>query len=60
MPQLDNEQKYEEAYVQYKKSLDYFMTGLKHEKNPAVKETILKRATGYMDRAETLKKVSAT
>jgi len=55
--QLDNEQKYDEAYVQYKKSLDYFMTGLKHEKNPAVRDTILKRATGYMDRAEQLKQV---
>ncbi len=56
--QLDNEQNYEEAYVQYKKALDYFMTGLKHEKNPSVKDTILKRAMGYMDRAEQLKKVS--
>jgi len=54
---LDNEQKYEEAYAQYKKSLEYFMTGLKHEKNDAVKETIMKRATGYMDRAEQLKQV---
>jgi len=55
--QLDNEQKYEEAYTQYKKSLEYFMTGLKHEKNEAVKVTIMKRATGYMDRAEQLKQV---
>jgi len=53
---LDNEQQYEEAYTQYKKSLDYFMTGLKHEKNQAVKDTIMKRAMGYMDRAEQLKK----
>jgi vacuolar protein-sorting-associated protein 4 len=55
--QLDNEQQYEEAYNQYKKALDYFMTGLKHEKNQSVKDTIMKRAMGYMDRAEQLKNV---
>ena len=30
-------------------------TGLKHEQNQSVKDTILKRVTGYMDRAEALK-----
>ena len=33
------------------------MTGLKHEKNQAVKDTIMGRVMGYMQRAETLKKV---
>ena len=55
--QADNDQKYEDAYGLYKKSLEYFMTGIKHEKNPAMKDTIMKRAVGYMDRAEQLKKV---
>ena len=52
---LDNEQQYEGAYAKYKSSLNYFMTGLKHEQNQSVKDTILKRVTGYMDRAEALK-----
>lgn len=52
---LDNEQEYEGAYAKYKSSLNYFMMGLKHEQNQSVKDTILKRVTGYMDRAEALK-----
>uniref|UniRef100_A0A7S2F1P6 vesicle-fusing ATPase n=1 Tax=Octactis speculum TaxID=3111310 RepID=A0A7S2F1P6_9STRA len=55
--EADNAQEYEKALAAYRKSLEYFMTGLKHEKNPAVKETILKRVEGYMKRAEDLKNV---
>ena len=55
--QADNDQKYEDAYGLYKKSLEYFMTGIKHEKNPAMKDTIMQLAAGYMDRAEQIKKV---
>jgi vacuolar protein-sorting-associated protein 4 len=57
LPQADNASEYEKAYSQYKKALEYFMTGLKHEKNQAVKDTIMGRVMGYMQRAETLKKV---
>ena len=36
---------------------DYFMAGLKYEKNPATKATITARVDGYMKRAEDLKVV---
>jgi len=51
----DNAKEYAEAYTLYKKALDYFMTGLKYERNPASKDIILKRVEGYMARAEQLK-----
>lgn len=47
---------YEKALPLYKRSLEYFMTGLKYEKNPAALETIKARVDGYMKRAEDLKK----
>ncbi|CAM9842386.1 unnamed protein product [Pylaiella littoralis] len=53
----DNNQDYELALGLYKKSLEYFMTGLKYEPNPKAKETIMKRVDGYMKRAETLKQI---
>ena len=31
---------YEKALPLYKRSLEYFMTGLKYEKNPAARDTI--------------------
>lgn len=46
---------YEKALPLYKRSLEYFMTGLKYEKNPAARETIKQRVDGYMKRAEDLK-----
>mmetsp|Transcript_8876 Transcript_8876/g.20711 ORF Transcript_8876/g.20711 Transcript_8876/m.20711 type:complete len:467 (-) Transcript_8876:422-1822(-) len=55
--EADNAHDYETALTHYKKCLEYFMTGLKHEKNPAVRDTILKRVEGYMKRAEDLKNV---
>jgi len=53
----DDAQNYEEALTKYKRALGYFMTGLKHEKNPSVKKTIVERVEGYMMRAEQLKQV---
>lgn len=47
---------YEKALPLYKRSLEYFMTGLKYEKNPAAQATIKQRVDGYMMRAEALKK----
>eukprot|EP00752_Nemacystus_decipiens_P009909 g8841.t1 len=55
----DNNQDYEVALGLYKKSLEYFMTGLKYENNPMAKNTIMKRVEGYMKRAETLKEIVA-
>ena len=55
--EADNKTEYDKALKLYETSLEYFITGLKHEKNPAAKEMIQKRIKCYMDRAETLKKV---
>jgi len=41
----------------YKRALDFFMLGLKYEKNPTAREAIMKRVNGYMSRAETIKNV---
>eukprot|EP01029_Cantina_marsupialis_P024909 TRINITY_DN651_c0_g1_i1.p1 TRINITY_DN651_c0_g1~~TRINITY_DN651_c0_g1_i1.p1 ORF type:complete len:456 (+),score=207.02 TRINITY_DN651_c0_g1_i1:75-1442(+) len=53
----DKGEKYEEALTLYKRSLEYFMTGLKYEKNKTVRDQICKRVEGYMHRAEELKKI---
>jgi len=53
----DNNEEYEEALGLYSRALEYFMTGLKYERNAAAKETIMKRVQGYMQRAETLKDI---
>ncbi|CAE7281442.1 VPS4 [Symbiodinium microadriaticum] len=51
----DNEGEYDKALTLYRKSLDYFMTGLKYEKNPAARERVMEKVEGYMQRAEFLK-----
>jgi vacuolar protein-sorting-associated protein 4 len=43
--------------VLYKRSLEFFLTGLKYEQNPSVKESIKERVSGYMKRAEQIKTV---
>lgn len=53
----DTAQEYEKALRLYDQALEWFVVGLKHEKNPKAKESIEKRVMGYMDRAESLKKV---
>mmetsp|Transcript_20409 Transcript_20409/g.60850 ORF Transcript_20409/g.60850 Transcript_20409/m.60850 type:complete len:455 (-) Transcript_20409:64-1428(-) len=53
----DKAEDYERALQLYKRSLEVFMTGVKYEKNPAARDTILKRVEGYMKRAEDLKTV---
>jgi len=52
--EADNAGNFDEAYTKYKRALEHFMIGLKHEKNPSTKATILKRVEGYMVRAEQL------
>ena len=37
----DQDGDYERALQLYKRSLEYFMTGLKYEQNPAAKTTIM-------------------
>jgi vacuolar protein-sorting-associated protein 4 len=51
----DQEEKYEEAFALYQRALEYFMHGLKYEKNKTTKEILMKRIGGYMNRAEQLK-----
>ncbi|ORZ30597.1 P-loop containing nucleoside triphosphate hydrolase protein [Catenaria anguillulae PL171] len=53
--ELDADGQYEEAYKQYQNALDYFMTALKYEKNERIKESIRKKFTEYLERAEKLK-----
>eukprot|EP01084_Bolivina_argentea_P309154 534723_1 len=55
--EADNNADYETALMLYKKSLDWFMTSLKYEKNPSKRNTIMDRVTSYMKRAEDLKMV---
>mmetsp|Transcript_21695 Transcript_21695/g.43341 ORF Transcript_21695/g.43341 Transcript_21695/m.43341 type:complete len:455 (+) Transcript_21695:269-1633(+) len=51
----DNAGDFPKALTLYKTSLDYFMHGLKYEKNDARRATVLARVDGYMKRAEELK-----
>ncbi|KAJ3383171.1 Vacuolar protein sorting-associated protein 4 [Lobulomyces angularis] len=46
---------FEEAYKLYQNSLEYFLTAMKYEKNEKVKESVRKKFTEYLDRAEKLK-----
>ncbi|TPX54031.1 hypothetical protein PhCBS80983_g06063 [Powellomyces hirtus] len=51
----DGKQNYAEAYKLYHQSLEYFMTAMKYEKNDRSKESIRKKFTEYLERAEKLK-----
>lgn len=53
----DNLGEYEKALTLYRRSLEFFMTGLKYEQNPAARKMILERVDGYMKRAEEIKNV---
>lgn len=52
----DNLGEYEKALQLYQKALEYFITGLKYEQNPASKKIISDKVVGYMNRAEEIKK----
>jgi vacuolar protein-sorting-associated protein 4 len=54
---FDNAGDYEKAYPLYKRALEYFLTGIKYEKNPSARAAISARVSGYMKRAEDLKAV---
>ncbi|KAL3901137.1 MAG: hypothetical protein SGCHY_000830 [Lobulomycetales sp.] len=51
----DGKGNFEEAYKLYSTALEYFMTAIKYEKNERVKESVRKKFTEYLDRAEKLK-----
>mmetsp|Transcript_53906 Transcript_53906/g.109908 ORF Transcript_53906/g.109908 Transcript_53906/m.109908 type:complete len:466 (+) Transcript_53906:47-1444(+) len=55
----DNLGEYHKALELYRRSLEFFMTGLKYEQNPAARKMILERVDGYMKRAEEIKTVLA-
>lgn len=55
----DNEGEYLKAFNLYKRSLEYFMSAIKYEKQPQVKATLETKAVEYMQRAEQLKKALA-
>jgi vacuolar protein-sorting-associated protein 4 len=57
---LDNLGEYEKALPLYRRALEFFMTGLKYEQNPAARKMILERVDGYMKRAEEIKNVLAS
>ena len=54
--QLDEQEKYAEAYTAYSNALDYLMLAIKYEKNPKMKETIRLKFQEYINRAGQLKK----
>jgi len=51
----DQAKEYERAYELYKRSLDYFMIGLKYITIPSVRNNIKPKVESYMKRAEDLK-----
>ena len=53
--EADKEQDYPKALNLYRDALARFTTGLKYEKNPAKKATIVQACDGYMKRAEELR-----
>lgn len=54
---FDNEGNYDQAYIHYKKCLEYMINAIKFETNPTTKQTLQERFHGYLKRAEELKKV---
>ncbi|KAJ3154116.1 Vacuolar protein sorting-associated protein 4 [Geranomyces michiganensis] len=56
----DGKGNFAEAYRLYSNSLEYFMTAMKYEKNDRSKESIRKKFTEYLERAEKLKNYLAT
>mmetsp|Transcript_22169 Transcript_22169/g.36730 ORF Transcript_22169/g.36730 Transcript_22169/m.36730 type:complete len:431 (+) Transcript_22169:107-1399(+) len=51
----DEAKQYDEALGLYQRALEYFIVGLKYEKNEKSKETIRNKVKEYMGRAEELK-----
>ncbi|CAH1756833.1 15698_t:CDS:10 [Entrophospora sp. SA101] len=51
----DTKENYEQAYKLYGNALEYFMAAMKYEKNDQRKDSIRKKFTEYLDRAEQLK-----
>lgn len=52
--ELDNNDDLEKALPLYKKALEYFITGMKYEKNEKSKQAIRAKIKEYMDRAEAI------
>lgn len=52
----DNNDELPQALKLYRQALEYFMTGMKHEKNPTLKERVRLKTMEYMDRAEEIQR----
>ena len=53
----DNEGNYEQAYIHYKRSLEYLLNAIESETNPSTQSILNERFQEYLRRAEELKKV---
>eukprot|EP01104_Vermistella_antarctica_P014927 TRINITY_DN4798_c0_g1_i1.p1 TRINITY_DN4798_c0_g1~~TRINITY_DN4798_c0_g1_i1.p1 ORF type:complete len:312 (-),score=29.68 TRINITY_DN4798_c0_g1_i1:283-1218(-) len=53
---LDNKQRYEQAFELYTLALEAFHGVLKRETNPTIQRTIRQKISSYLDRAEEIKK----
>eukprot|EP00761_Pharyngomonas_kirbyi_P009273 gb/GECH01009289.1/.p1 GENE.gb/GECH01009289.1/~~gb/GECH01009289.1/.p1 ORF type:complete len:460 (+),score=141.65 gb/GECH01009289.1/:1-1380(+) len=55
--ELDEQEKFQEALNKYMKSIDFFMTAMKHEnQNPKKKQMLKEKCLDIMERAEQIKK----
>lgn len=54
--ELDKAENYQDAFDCYTHAIEYFISGLKYEKNPKRAEIITQKVGSYMSRAEELKK----
>merc|ERR1711865_705554 len=53
----DTESQWETALTDYRKGLDYLMTGLKYSKNPAAKQRVKDMIPQYLQRAEQIQEI---
>lgn len=55
----DEKKSYDEAQKLYLKAIDFFLTAIKHEKNPKKKELLKQKVNELLERAEQIKKFLA-
>jgi len=55
--EADTNEEWEPALSNYRKGLDYLMTGLKYCKNPAAKERVKEMLPSYLERAEKVQEI---
>ena len=55
--QEDDAENYSKAFPLYMNALEYFMTHLKYEKNPKMKEAITQKCMEYLKRVEEIRTI---